>query len=124
MVTASAPAGEAGAAFPVLPGPDLALVGEAIWRDFLASEWIVSHAASRAGYRLEGPSLPVEAAAELPSVPVCPGTVQLPPGGRPILLMPDGPTVGGYPRIAVLISSELGRFAQRRPGERVRFAPP
>lgn len=124
MAIASAPVGEAGAAFRVLPGPDLAFVGKAIWGDFLEAEWIVSRAASRAGYRLEGPSLPVEAAPELPSVPVCPGTVQLPPGGQPIVLMPDGPTVGGYPRIAVLLSSELGRFAQRRPGEPVRFAPP
>jgi biotin-dependent carboxylase-like uncharacterized protein len=136
LKTGSAPAGRAridtapvatrqeGTPFHVLPGPDLALVGTALWEDFLEAEWTVSRAVSRAGYRLDGPALPFEAAPELPSVPVCPGTVQLPPGGRPIVLMPDGPTVGGYPRIAVLISSELGRFAQRRPGERVRFVPP
>lgn len=136
LKTGSAPAGRAriatapdatrqeGTPFRVLPGPDLAVVGTALWEDFLEAEWTVSRAVSRAGYRLDGPALPFEAAPELPSVPVCPGTVQLPPGGRPIVLMPDGPTVGGYPRIAVLISSELGRFAQRRPGERVRFVPP
>jgi biotin-dependent carboxylase-like uncharacterized protein len=124
IATAPTATREDGPPFRVLPGPDLALVGTAPWEDFLKAEWTVSRAVSRAGYRLDGPALSVEAAPGLPSGPVCSGTVQLPPGGRPIVLMPDGPTVGGYPRIAVLISSELGRFAQRRPGEPVRFAPP
>ncbi|HEX2449700.1 MAG TPA: biotin-dependent carboxyltransferase family protein [Gemmatimonadales bacterium] len=110
--------------FTVVPGPDRPLLDEPTWRRFLAAEWIVSRAVSRAGYRLEGPLLPFEAPDDLPSAPVCPGTVQLPPGGRPIVLMPDGPTVGGYPRIAVVVSGDLGRFAQRRPGESVRFSLP
>jgi biotin-dependent carboxylase-like uncharacterized protein len=114
--------GDAGAPFSIFPGPERAALGDAVWNQFLSVEWIVTRSVSRAGYRLEGPELPARAGTELSSVPVCPGTVQLPPGGRPIVLMPDGPTVGGYPRLAVLVSSELGRFAQRRPGEPVRFA--
>ncbi len=105
----------------VLPGPDRTLLDDEAWQRFLTIEWTVSRAVSRAGYRLEGPPLPLEPPDDLPSAPVCPGTVQLPPGGRPIVLMPDGPTVGGYPRIAVVLSAELGRLAQRRPGEPVRF---
>ncbi len=114
---------QAGAGVPIgiVPGPDRAMLGDDAWAQFLAAEWTVSRAVSRAGYRLEGPALPVESPDDLPSAPVCPGTVQLPPGGQPIALMPDGPTVGGYPRIAVVVSSALGRLAQRRPGEPVRF---
>jgi biotin-dependent carboxylase-like uncharacterized protein len=116
--------GGARAVFSVVPGPDRTVLSDEAWEQFLAAEWVVSRAVSRAGYRLDGPDLPLEPTAHFPSAPVCPGTIQLPPGGRPIVLMPDGPTVGGYPRIAVVISSELGRLAQRRPGEPVRFARP
>jgi antagonist of KipI len=73
------------------------------------------------GYRLEGPAPALSLPRELPSAPACIGTIQLPPGGEPIVLMPDGPTVGGYPRIAVVATADLGRLAQRRPGEVVRF---
>ena len=115
---------EPSAAIAILPGPDRALMDDRIWDEFLAADWTVSRSVSRAGYRLDGPVLPFRPPPDLPSAPVCPGTVQLPPGGRPIVLMPDGPTVGGYLRIAVVVSAELGRLAQRRPGEPVRFVPP
>jgi len=48
--------------------------------------------------------------------------VQLPPAGHPVILMPDGPTVGGYPRVAVVISIDRGRLAMTPPGRTVRFA--
>ncbi len=51
-----------------------------------------------------------------------PGTVQLPPGGKPIVLMAEAPTCGGYPRIAQVIAVDQPRLAQRRPGDLVRFA--
>jgi allophanate hydrolase subunit 2 len=47
--------------------------------------------------------------------------VQIPHGGEPIVLMPDGPTVGGYPKIAVVIEADLRLLAQCRPGRGVRF---
>jgi biotin-dependent carboxylase-like uncharacterized protein len=107
----------------VIPGPDRALLGDDAWQRFLTTGWTVSRAVSREGYRLDGPPLRWSGPDDLPSAPVCPGTVQLPPGGQPIVLMRDGPTVGGYPRIAVVLSRALSRLAQRRPGEPVRFAP-
>jgi allophanate hydrolase subunit 2 len=48
--------------------------------------------------------------------------VQTPPGGEPIILMADAQTTGGYAVPAVVISADLGRLAQLRPGDRVRFA--
>jgi antagonist of KipI len=104
----------------VAAGPDRAILSDDAWTRFVSAEWIVSRAVNRAGYRLEGPAIHFPVPAGLPSAPVCPGVVQLPPGGQPIVLMPDGPTVGGYPRIAV-VCADLGRLAQHRPGERITF---
>jgi antagonist of KipI len=71
----------------------------------------------RMGYRLAGPGLGTSEPAELISAAVCPGTIQLPPEGQPILLMADCATVGGYPRIAHLASVDLSAAAQLRPGD-------
>jgi len=107
----------------IIPGPDRDLMSNAGWDWLVETEFRVSRAVSRMGYRLEapvsGPALP----GDRPSAPACVGTIQLPPGGQPIALMPDGPTVGGYPRAAVVASSDIGRLAQRRPGDPVRFRP-
>jgi antagonist of KipI len=105
----------------VLPGPGLGLLPSAAWRWLVETEFRVSRAVSRMGYRLEAPSPAFPLPGDLPSAPACVGTIQLPPGGEPIVLMPDGPTVGGYPRIAVVASPDIGRLAQRSPGEVVRF---
>jgi len=107
----------------LLPGPDIGLLPDAAWRWLVETEFRVSRAVSRMGYRLEGPAPALPLSGDLPSAPACIGTIQLPPGGEPIVLMPDGPTVGGYPRMAVVATADLGRLAQRRPGEVVRFEP-
>lgn len=52
-----------------------------------------------------------------------PGTIQLPPSGLPILLGPDGPTLGGYPSLGVVCAADLPRMGQLRPGKSVRFEP-
>jgi len=77
---------------------------------------------NRVGFRLEGPPLSLSAPLELISEPLAIGTLQLPPGGAPIALMAEHPTVGGYPRIAQIAAVDLPRLAQRRPGDAVRFA--
>lgn len=57
------------------------------------------------------------------SEPVCAGVIQLPPGGEPIVLMADAPTVGGYRIVGAVISADLGALAQRMPGETVTLEP-
>jgi biotin-dependent carboxylase-like uncharacterized protein len=86
-----------------------------------SSAFKVSNASNRMGYRLTGPGIAPRETATLPSEAACPGAVQIPDGGEPIVLMPDGPTVGGYPKIAVVIRSDLRLLAQCQPGRRVRF---
>lgn len=108
------------APIPILPGPHLARLRERAWQALLATGWRVSSSADRAGVRLEGSPVPHEAGG-WPSEPTCVGAVQLPPDGQPIVLLPDGPTVGGYPIVAVVRRAAIGRFAQRAPGDVVRF---
>jgi len=47
--------------------------------------------------------------------------VQVPGGGQPIVIMADGPTTGGYPKIGVVATADLRLVAQARPGTRLRF---
>lgn len=82
------------------------------------NEYRVSAASDRTGYRLDGA---VVGGASITSEPVCPGAIQLPPGGLPIVLMADAPTIGGYAIAGAVISADLGALAQLAPGEAVRF---
>ena len=101
-------------------GPEWDGFTEDARRRFLDQTWRVSSQSDRAGYRLEGTSL--ESRLRMPSAPVAVGAIQVPPNGLPIVLLRDGPTVGGYPRLAILDPSAISRFTQCAPGTCVRFA--
>ncbi len=75
----------------------------------------------RMGSRLAGPAIHPRTRATLPSEGTCLGAIQVPDDGQPIVILHDGPTVGGYPKIAAVIGADLGRFAQHPLGGQVRF---
>jgi biotin-dependent carboxylase-like uncharacterized protein len=100
----------------IVPGPQARFFGEAAWAALLSGEYRIGHASDRMGYRLDGPALSHSGPVALPSEAACPGAIQVPDGAPPIVLMNDGPTVGGYPKIAVLVSVDLGLLAQMVPG--------
>ena len=85
------------------------------------ADYTVLPASDRTGLRLDGPALPRAIEGELPSEGVVNGALQVPPDGRPILLLAGHPVTGGYPVIAVVVSADLGRAAQLRPGQAIRF---
>lgn len=85
-------------------------------------EFRVSEHSDRMGYRLEDAEIAAPHAPERASVPVTMGTLQLPPGGEPILLMADRQTTGGYPVLGQVATVDLGSAAQLRPGQLIRFA--
>ena len=88
----------------------------------LTSETFTLHADSnRVGSRLDGPRLALAADTEIISAGSVAGSVQLPPGGQPIVFGCEHPVSGGYPRIAQLIEADLPRMAQRRPGDALCF---
>jgi antagonist of KipI len=89
---------------------------------FTIHEFSVSPDSDRMGVRLDGPELKRQDETDLISEAVAPGTIQVPPSRKPILLLGDCQTIGGYPKIAHVITVDLGIAAQLRAGDRVRFS--
>lgn len=107
----------------VWEGPQWREFSEEARGTFFATVWAVSSQLDRMGVRLSGG--PVAAPdALMPSEPVLPGSVQITGGGQPVVTMRDGPTVGGYPKIAWLDEAACRRVAQVPPGGTVKFLPP
>lgn len=105
----------------VILGPqDDYFTPEAI-RTFLESEFAISPQADRMGFQLTGPRLDHAKGFNIVSDGIVDGHIQVPGSGQPIVLMRDRQTAGGYPKIATVISADLARFAQMRPGMSVRF---
>jgi allophanate hydrolase subunit 2 len=105
----------------IVPGPQDDLFTPAGVETFLSSEFVVSPLSDRMGVRLQGPRIAHATGYNIVSDGVVAGHVQIPGDGQPIVLMRDRQTTGGYPKIATVISADLDRFAQMRPGTAVRF---
>jgi antagonist of KipI len=102
-------------------GPEYGQFAAASQRAFWHEPFAITHAADRMGYRLQGPVLQRATGTELLSSAVTFGTVQVPPGGQPIVLLADAQTTGGYPRLAQVITADFSALAQARPGQALRF---
>ncbi|WP_314505699.1 urea amidolyase family protein [uncultured Microbacterium sp.] len=103
------------------PGPRAEWFTASARRRLFDAVWTVTNDADRVGMRLDGPPLERERPGELPSEGMVPGALQVPPSGRPTILLADGPVTGGYPVIAVATDAALDLLAQARPGTRLRF---
>jgi len=89
---------------------------------FLAGPWTVSARSDRMAYFLDGPRLTHARGYNIVSDGIAIGAIQVPGDGRPIVLMADRQSTGGYPKIATIIGPDLGGLAQARPGAVFRFA--
>ena len=119
----SAPWSCAGGPVRVMLGPQQEYFKPEAISTLLGSDYQVSAQQDRMGMRLDGPSLEhlTAQSADIVSDGVTPGVIQVPGNGQPIILLADCQTVGGYPKIATVISADLPRLAQRKPGEALRF---
>lgn len=104
----------------VMPGSEWNWLTSEEQEQFLNQKWEVSPNSNRMGIRIQGTPLQVPGR-QMISSPVIPGIIQLPAGGNPIILMNDGQTIGGYPRIAKVADRDLWRLGQLKPGDSVRF---
>jgi allophanate hydrolase subunit 2 len=95
--------------------------GEATGDAFLGSEFLVSEASDRTGYRLKSSERIPGTRGQVLTYPTYPGYVQVPPDGFPIVLQRDCPTTGGYQLAAAILPSEMGRFSQLKPGSKLKF---
>lgn len=88
---------------------------------FLSSQYKVTLEADRMGYRLEGPLIEHKGKADIVSDALLPGAVQVPKNGKPIVIMRDAQTTGGYPKVAVIIFSDLSMLGQAKPNDTIEF---
>lgn len=89
----------------------------------LSGEYQVGRESDRMGLRLDGPELPHLSAYEIPSDGISPGSIQVPGTKRPIVMLAERGTVGGYTKIATVASADLPRVGRMSPGKSIRFTP-
>jgi 5-oxoprolinase (ATP-hydrolysing) subunit C len=89
---------------------------------FFGLEHIVSPQINRIGLRLAAQGL-LRHETELPSEPQCVGAIQITPDGTPIIIGPEGPTLGGYPKVGAIATTDLPAVAQLIPGDKIKFRP-
>lgn len=105
----------------VLPGPEADYFTKEGMADFLGSVYTVTDAADRMGYRLEGKAVASVKGVDIISNGIAFGAVQIPSSGKPIIMMADRQTMGGYAKIANVITVDLPQLAQSRAGTRLYF---
>jgi biotin-dependent carboxylase-like uncharacterized protein len=106
----------------VVLGPQADMFTDAGVETFLSGLFKVTSEADRMGYRLDGPTIEHKGRADIVSDALLPGAVQVPKNGRPILVMREAQTTGGYPKIAVVISPDLSLLGQAKPGSSIKFS--
>lgn len=105
----------------VLKGSEYDLFSEESKQLFTSEPYTLTTQADRMGYKFDGQVLKQSNPVELLSEGVTHGTIQVPANGKPIILMADRQTTGGYPKIAQVITADLPRLAQVQPNSKIRF---
>jgi antagonist of KipI len=106
----------------VTEGPQLNWFPEASRQLFFGTPYSVAEDSNRVGIRLEGLPVPARASSEeMITEGVSLGAIQVPPGGRPIIVFVEQQTTGGYPKIANVIAADLHKVGQLRPRDEIRF---
>jgi biotin-dependent carboxylase-like uncharacterized protein len=105
----------------VILGPQADMFTEEGIDTFLSNRFTVTLDSDRMGYRLEGQTIEHRNKADIVSDALLPGAVQVPKSGKPILIMRDAQTTGGYPKIAAVINADLSMLGQAKPNDTIRF---
>ncbi|WP_035178391.1 biotin-dependent carboxyltransferase family protein [Alkalihalobacterium bogoriense] len=107
----------------VIKGPDEHLFSDNGFVTFFQSKYTISAKSDRMGYRLDGPIVEHKSSSNILSDAVTFGTIQIPDNGKPIIMLADHQTTGGYSRIGTVISVDLPYIVQKRQGDVVTFSP-
>ncbi len=106
----------------VICGPQADMFTEKGMNTFFFSKYKVTLEADRMGCRLEGPLIEHKAKAEIVSDALIPGAIQVPKNGKPITILRDAQTTGGYPKIAVVITPDVSLLGQVKPNDTIEFS--
>ncbi len=87
---------------------------------FLQQEYRISSESDRMGFRLQGEKINTFSEGII-SEGIALGAIQIPPDGQPIVLMRDRQTIGGYPKLGVVLSTDIEKIGQAMPGQKVQF---
>ena len=105
----------------VLKGPQFDYFSKESHKDFFSKNYKISNLTDRMGMRLEGSAMKNIVSTNIRSEGITKGAVQVPADGQPIILLTDYPTIGGYPKIANVISADYNLLIQKTPGEKIFF---
>jgi len=105
----------------VVPGPQEEYFTAAGIKTFYSERYEVTEECDRMGYRLDGAEIESKAGTDIVSDGIVYGSIQIPSSGKPIILMADHQTTGGYAKIGTVCQMDLPKLAQCRPGNYVRF---
>ena len=105
----------------VLKGPQFHYFDKESQKDFFSKNYKISNLTDRMGMRLEGSIMKNIVSANIRSEGITKGAIQIPADGQPIILLTDYPTIGGYPKIANVISADYNLLIQKTPGEKIFF---
>ena len=89
--------------------------------NFLKKEFVVTKLTDRMGMRIEGPKIENIKEKNIRSEGIVKGTIQIPPDGNPIIMLSDHGTIGGYPKIGVVISADYDKLVQLVPNSKIKF---
>ena len=105
----------------VLTGPHFDYFSEEAKKLFFKENFLVTKLSDRMGMRLDGPSIENIKNTNIKSEGLVKGVIQIPADGKPIIMLSDHGTVGGYPKIGVVISSDYDKLVQLPPGSKIKF---
>ena len=88
---------------------------------FFDKEFVVSKLSDRMGMRLDGPKIANIVDTNIKSEGLIKGVIQVPADGNPIIMLSDHGTIGGYPKIGVVISADYDKLVQLTPGSKIKF---
>jgi len=105
----------------VLKGPQYHYFSEESKKSFFLQDYKITNLTDRMGMRLSGDPLKNIVSTNIRSEGITKGSVQIPADGQPIVLLTDHPTIGGYPKIANIISADYDLLVQKVPGTKISF---
>ena len=105
----------------VIKGPNFDYFSEEGKKIFFEKEFTVSKLSDRMGMRLEGSKIENIVNTNIKSEGLIKGVIQVPADGKPIIMLSDHGTVGGYPKIGVVASVDYDRLVQISPGSKIKF---